>query len=548
MIRKILIVIAFYVGSVAHAGGPPRPEARGYQGNGPWGDAAGNDILNVDDLYDSAAQPTDAAATPNTAIGSAVPYAGVGATNNGASNICLIPASGNNQLTGVTKAGTTGDTITITAIGMDCTVTSTTLQEGAGVGEYDCDGAATDVACVTNLAVVAAAASSAGKFTYVAAAGTETGLFASTPGTSLWVGVVPSDGTNTVIAQGNDGQVMMPPGTAALPGLACGIDNDNGVSCSSNTIALSAGGSTAFSCASASCTSSRVLNMGTNYIYSSSAALDIGGACAPGKVADNSGNVCISGAVEVDGDTYHDASVLLAAGQSLLLGTAATARTDLRWNTAQTVPAATVALESNAGRYIAFIEDSDVAIDFGRTTQANPTIFIQSACDDAACTGDTAEWISAAHNQTEGAIATGAGGLALSPANNTIIRGVTKGSLVDNAVTAFVRISVAQGAHVDGHLAYSVHASDATNLQLRVGALHFGAVNEGGTEACDVQVVAPDADVTPTGTLTAAFTCASNADDTIDLSVQANTSFAAPTVLEIHYSLTMSESTTVAAL
>jgi hypothetical protein len=271
--------------------------------------ATGNSVTNVNDLYDSTAQATDVDATPNTAIGSAVPTAIVGAGHNLGSNICPIPASGNNQLTGVSKNGTDGDTITITAMGMDCTVTQTILTEGDGTGgTYECNGAASDVACVTNLAAVAVAAASAGKFTYVAAAGTETGLFASTPGTSLWVGVVPSDATNTVIAQGRDGQILLAPGdnsgATVYPNIAAVWDTDTGfgITFTTSTVGqpyMGVGGVRNISCGTGSVTfaAGQAINIATGYLYSSANATDFGAACAPVGVADATGNECHAGEV-----------------------------------------------------------------------------------------------------------------------------------------------------------------------------------------------------------------------------------------------------------
>ena len=65
----------------------------------------------------------------------------------------------------------------------------------------------------------------------------------------------------------------------------------------------------------------------------------------------------------------------------------------------------------------------------------------------------------------------------------------------------------------------------------------FAAINDGGTEDCDVQIAAAsEAFAKSAGTLSASFGCTSNAADTIDLDITPNSSLT-PTTLEIHYSI-----------
>lgn len=68
-----------------------------------------------------------------------------------------------------------------------------------------------------------------------------------------------------------------------------------------------------------------------------------------------------------------------------------------------------------SGNAIVFYEQADGGFDFAHPLQASPTIFVQSA------TQSTTEWISLAHNATDGVIATGAGDLSLAPAGLDVV-------------------------------------------------------------------------------------------------------------------------------
>jgi len=102
--------------------------------------------------------------------------------------------------------------------------------------------------------------------------------------------------------------------------------------------------------------------------------------------------------------------------------------------------------------------------------------------------------------------------------------------------TAVARISVPQGVAgltgwTGGTLFYTVVANDATNYQATSGSINFAFVNEAGTEACtNLGTVSSIADATPTGTLTATVTGASNAADTCDLLINAASSLTESTL------------------
>lgn len=180
-------------------------------------DLNGNDLLNPDDILHTASATDDAAR--NLAVTSQAAMHKINATNNDGGNLCDIPASGNNDLTGVTKAGTAGDTVTFYYQLSDCTASSVTITEGDGTGgTYECDGAADDATCVANLIATVEANATLGPITAAVTRVGETTMWYP-EGAGLWLKVVPSDGVNTVVSRGTDGVKIVPDGTAALPGV-----------------------------------------------------------------------------------------------------------------------------------------------------------------------------------------------------------------------------------------------------------------------------------------------------------------------------------------
>ena len=81
---------------------------------------------------------------------------------------------------------------------------------------------------------------------------------------------------------------------------------------------------------------------------------------------------------------------------------------EIGWNTSQTVDALFIAL-STAQNTLIIAEIGDIAFDFTHGAQTNPTLFIHSA------SASTTEWISFAHNATNGIITTGAGAISFVP-------------------------------------------------------------------------------------------------------------------------------------
>lgn len=122
-------------------------------------------------------------------------------------------------------------------------------------------------------------------------------------------------------------------------------------------------------------------------------------------------------------------------------------------------------------------------------------------------------------------------------------------TLADAVATAFVRIGVSTNVVQGGIIDYCVSANTATpNSQARCGSVPISLVNEGGTESC-VAGTPSDTDNTPTGTMTLAFTGASNAADTCDFLANADSSLTTPTIV-INYTVRLfgTAATTVTGL
>ena len=148
----------------------------------------------------------------------------------------------------------------------------------------------------------------------------------------------------------------------------------------------------------------------------------------------------VSGKLEVDGAAYFDATVqhlqynLHHNNVFVYLGP--NGDTGLLYSTNQTPNTSLIGTGVLANSWI-IAEIADVAVDFGHAQQTNPTLFIHSA--DATTVAD---WVSIAHNQTDGVIDCGAGTLNLGGTANVNFAGA---SVTGSTVThdAYVELEVA---------------------------------------------------------------------------------------------------------
>lgn len=174
-------------------------------------DFDGYDAKNLDDVYAEA--PTTDAAARSTTITVQPVYPVPGATNTTGANLILSGAPGARNLTGVTRAATTGDTLTFAVTSMAGAVTSTIKTEGvASPDGWDCDGAASDAECVCNLYTLLTGAGAISGVTVTrtdATCSDERLFFGVTPGTSVRLTVTESDAANMPVVDGTDGGVIV---------------------------------------------------------------------------------------------------------------------------------------------------------------------------------------------------------------------------------------------------------------------------------------------------------------------------------------------------
>lgn len=109
-----------------------------------------------------------------------------------------------------------------------------------------------------------------------------------------------------------------------------------------------------------------------------------------------------------DGELFAPDDAYLSVGN-----TAATPDAIFGWNTAQTVDGLYLGLSAAQNTFI-IAEAADKAFDFAHGAATNPTVFVHSAAQ------NTTQWISLAHNQTDGVITTGAGDLLLQPSTGLV--------------------------------------------------------------------------------------------------------------------------------
>ncbi|MHC4867012.1 MAG: hypothetical protein ACYTEX_23285 [Planctomycetota bacterium] len=188
-------------------------------------DMAGNDIINPDDIYSEA---IGSDATPRTTVITSQPvYAGIGAANTAAANLVIAAGSGGENITGVTQAGTGGDTIKFKGTLNDGTIMDVTLTEGV---DYTCVAAASDIECVCNIYTAVEGHGTLGPaINTVRTDGTcsdEKLFFGVEPGVLASLDVVNSDNVNTVMTHGTDGSVIISGNGGAPTALSIRLRSD----------------------------------------------------------------------------------------------------------------------------------------------------------------------------------------------------------------------------------------------------------------------------------------------------------------------------------
>lgn len=339
-----------------------------------------------------------------------------------ASNLYLAGGSDEKKIVVDTAAATAADTVTATCNG-------TALAALAdGTAWVTCVGD-TDAACATKVA--AALDAQAGACAdYVAVGDT---VYAQPFSCSTYaLDHAASDAAYLAANNGTDGIVLVPPGTAAAPGLAFIGDPNNGFYRSAaDHFAISTNGVLRLDIASTGVDMRPML-------YNSTATLSLGAACTTTHTL-GTGTVCSAGALEVDGISYLDGGARLLDSYIYYAGTGNDG--GFGYIVSQTPDAHAFLLGADSNALIV-AELADVAYDFAHAQQADPTIWLQSHNQSAT------EWMSFQHNATNGVVATGAGDLSLAPAGgDTVVTG-----LIRTNVHTFTIADDAAGTHASGTL------------------------------------------------------------------------------------------------
>jgi hypothetical protein len=282
------------------------------------------DLINADDLY-SDAVATDSAPEPTVLSPQAV-YPVVGAANTTGAALVLGPTPGGRTLTGVTKAGAGGKTITAQAYADGVALAACIKTEGTGAGgTFECDGAASDEECVDNLYAVYVASPCPG-VVVSHVPGTEALAWFITPGVTDYLTITLSDAINYTLVNGTDGAVLVNhDGSAAVPSLSWVGDTNTGFyRKGADDIGVTLGGSNKVSFASTVTTYYQNLETTGNMTVYNSAYYKFGtDRESLGSPADKQFRVTGSG-----GSTYGSVTidhVGLSKGEAITFGTPSTA-------------------------------------------------------------------------------------------------------------------------------------------------------------------------------------------------------------------------------
>lgn len=132
---------------------------------------------------------------------------------------------------------------------------------------------------------------------------------------------------------------------------------------------------------------------------------------------DSPDDLFITGDLEVDGTLFCESNILLTDNRNLQFGNSNDAF--FTWRTSQTPDAFMLLLTSNSRNFI-IATTGGQNYDFQHSLQSNPTLWIQSN------NNSLTEWISIAHDQTDGVIDCGTGTLNLGGTANVNFAGATR--------------------------------------------------------------------------------------------------------------------------
>lgn len=114
----------------------------------------------------------------------------------------------------------------------------------------------------------------------------------------------------------------------------------------------------------------------------------------------SSNDLVISGKLEVDGLTYHDADVVHGDNVSLRMGTGEDVY--IKWSTTQTKDCLLIGT-GDTSKTLIITKKADTSFNFAHSDMTDPTLIVHSHNQ------ATDEWISLSHDGTDGAILVGTG-------------------------------------------------------------------------------------------------------------------------------------------
>lgn len=213
------------------------------------------------------------------------------------------------------------------------------------------------------------------------------------------------------------------------------------------------------------------------------------GSGSPGHLTPTSGELYVQGQAEFDGtlncdgtlsvngQTYFNNTVNFGTNTLLLYNSEAA----LVYPSSQTVDSLWLAVGA-ASNSLIVAQYGDTAYNFAHTQQTNPTLYIHSANQ------STTEWLGMTHDQTNGKLSTGAGGLDLAPAGNLLF---TAGAAQKLDITA----TAAEHTNTDGLI----------DLDMVAGA--------SGVVAIDSALTSPSAGLSSGTIYNINVNCSGDADD-----------------------------------
>jgi hypothetical protein len=196
----------------------------------------------------------------------------------------------------------------------------------------------------------------------------------------------------------------------------------------------------------------------------------IGNAGATSHGLNDNDSLFVSNRIEVDGIAYFDgttafdATVFINDDKLLAFGTPGDSV--IQHNTTQTVDTLFVGLSADS-RHIVFAEFADYGFDFSHAQATDPTVFIHSANQ------ATDEWISLAHDQTDGIIDVGTGDIKVGSNLD-----LDTGGLKDNDVTVAIALGDALNTALDTTNLTLVGGINELEARIDTGPIVNGAVIE----------------------------------------------------------------------